>query len=157
MIKNFESLTSEELEKLRLGVSWIAVLIAGADGKIDSTEVSWASKIAKIRSYSGPDELQEFYENVYSDFGNKLPEIIENTPNDAKARTQIAVGKITELNAILAKLPNYIGALLYDSFVSFATHVAKASGGFLRIWSISHEEDKYIHLPMLEEITYHEE
>ncbi len=157
MIKNFESLSAEEFEKLRLGIAWIAVLIAGADGKIDSSEVTLASKIAKIRSYAGPEELIEFYTEVGSDFATKLPELIDNTPNDKKARTEIAVNKISELNPILAKLPNVIGALMYHSFVSFATHVAKASGGFIRIWSISHEEDKYINLPMLDEIVYVEE
>mmetsp|Transcript_23841 Transcript_23841/g.71138 ORF Transcript_23841/g.71138 Transcript_23841/m.71138 type:complete len:103 (-) Transcript_23841:2-310(-) len=98
MIKNFESLTAEEFEKLRLGIAWIAVLVAGADGKIDSSEVTWASKIAKIRSYAGPEELIEFYTEVGSDFATKLPELIENTPNDKKARTEIAVNKISELN-----------------------------------------------------------
>lgn len=157
MITNFETLTPEEFAKLKQGVAWIALLIAGADGKIDSSEVSWASKIAKIRSYAGPDLLIEFYNEVGKDFDPYLQSLIENSPKEIKARTSIAVDKLSELNPILSKLDQKIGALVYDSFVTFATHVAKASGGFLRIWSVSYEENKYIDLPMLDSIEYEEE
>ena len=157
MITNFETLTQAEFDKLTHGVAWIAVLIAGADGKIDSTEVSWASKIAKIRSYAGPDLLNDFYTEVGKDFEKNVADLIENSPKDTKARTAIAVEKVAELNPILAKLDTQMGALLYESFTSFATHVAKASGGFLRMWSVSYEENKYIDLPMLDKIEYVEE
>jgi len=157
MITNFETLTAAEYEKLRKSVAWVAVLIAGADGKIDSDEVSWASKIAKIRSYANPDILNEFYQAVGKDFDSHLQNIIENSPKDTKARTQIAVDKVAEVDAIIAKLSPYVSYKIYDSLKSFATHVAKASGGFLRMWSISHEEDKYVNLPMLTEVPYAEE
>ncbi len=152
MIKDFENLSSEEYQKLRQSVAWVAVLIAGADGKIDSDEISWASKIAKIRAYANPDVLHEFYQDVGTDFDQYLKEIIENSPSDTHTRTTIASDKIAELNPILAKLTPYIAYTMYRSLQTFALHVAKASGGFLRMWSVSHEEDKYINLPMLEEI-----
>lgn len=157
MIANFEMLTPEEFEKLRQGVTWITIMIAGADGKIDSEEVSWASKIAKIRSYAGPDLLNEYYVEVGKDFNEHLEELVANSSKDLKVRTAIAVDKVAELNPILAKLHPRIGALLYDSFVTFAMHVAKASGGFLRMWSVSYEENKYIDLPMLDKIEFVEE
>ena len=157
MIANFEMLTPEEFEKLRQRVTWITIMIAGADGKIDSEEVSWASKIAKIRSYAGPDLLNEYYVEVGKDFNEHLEELVANSSKDLKVRTAIAVDKVAELNPILAKLHPRIGALLYDSFVTFAMHVAKASGGFLRMWSVSYEENKYIDLPMLDKIEFVEE
>jgi hypothetical protein len=157
MIKDFENLSTEEYDKLRKSVAWVALLIAGADGKIDSEEISWASKIAKIRSYSNPDLLNEFYQDVASDFDTYFADIIENSSKDTKTRTTIASDKIAEINPILAKLTPYISYNVYKSLTSFATHVAKASGGFLRMWSISHEEDKYINLPMLVEIPFAEE
>ena len=157
MTTNFEVLSTEEFAKLKHGVAWIAVLIAGADGKIDSEEVSWASKIAKIRSYSNPELLNEFYTSAGVDFDAQLQNLVESLPKEAKSRTAIAVDKIAELEPILEKLDSQLAALLYNSFKTFATHVAKASGGFLRMWSISYEENKYINLPMLTERVYIEE
>lgn len=157
MISNFETLSPEEYSKLKKSVAWVALLIAGADGKIDSTEISWASKIAKIRSYSNPDELNEFYREVGADFDEQLLNLIEVTSNDSKERTAQAVEELTTLNPILAKLHPRTAYKLYVSLQSFATHVAKASGGFLRMWSVSYEENKYIDLPMLTPIEYTEE
>lgn len=157
MITNFETLSTEEFEKLRLSLAWVAVLIAGADGKIDSEEISWASKIAKIRSYASPDLLNEFYEKVGEDFDEYLQSLIENSPKDTNARASIAVDKLKELNPIIAKLSPMIAYSIYESLTSFATHVAKASGGFLRMWSISAEENKYVDLPMLDVVEKVEE
>lgn len=156
MITNFENLTAAEYEKLRTSVAWVALLISGADGKIDSEEISWASKIAKIRSYSGPEVLLEFYQEVGKDFDSYFQTIIEESPKETKTRSQIASDKIAELNPILAKCSPFIAYSVYKSLKTFATHVAKASGGFLRMWSISHEEDKYVDLPMLNEVPYAE-
>ncbi len=156
MAIGFENLTAQEYQKLIHSVAWVALLIAGADGKIDSEEITWASKIAKIRSYANPDELTEFYQDVATDFEEYFKSIIENSPKETKSRTAIASDKLSELNTILPKLPPYIAYSIYKSFQSFATHVAKASGGFLRMWSISHEEDKYVKLPMLEEVPFAE-
>ena len=152
MKTNFETLSAAEYEKLRQSVAWVAVLIAGADGKIDSDELSWASKIAKIRAYASPDILHDFYQDVGEDFDEYLQSIIDNSPQDSNARTTIASDKIAEIDPILAKLAPYIAFRVYDSLKSFAIHVAKASGGFMRMWSISHEEDKFIKLPMLTEV-----
>ena len=157
MIANFETLSPEEFAKLKKGVAWVALLIAGADGKIDSTEISWASKIAKIRSYANPELLNEFYRSVGEDFDAQLLELIEVTSNDAKERSAEAVSALTEIDPILGKLDPLVGYKVYVSLKSFATHVAKASGGFLRMWSISYEENKYIDLPMLTPIEYVEE
>jgi len=157
MVTSFETLSAEEFGKLKKGVAWIALLIAGADGKIDSTEISWASKIAKIRSYANPDLLNEFYREVGEDFDENLMNLIETSPNEKDERSKLAVDAISELNPILAKLEPLVGYKLYVSFKSFATHVAKASGGFLRMWSVSYEENKYIDLPMLTPIEYVEE
>ncbi len=157
MISNFETLSPEEFSTLKKSVAWVALLIAGADGKIDSTEVSWASKIAKIRSYANPDELNEFYREVGVDFDEQLLGLIESTSKDPKERTGQAVDALTALNDILAKLHPRTAYKLYVSLKSFATHVAKASGGFLRMWSVSYEENKYINLPMITPIEYTED
>jgi hypothetical protein len=53
---------------------------------------------------------------------------------------------------ILAHLDNNLAHKMYISLKSFAEHVAKASGGFLRFATISGHERKWINLPMIEPI-----
>ena len=60
--------------------------------------------------------------------------------------------KLASLNPILAKLENDIAVDLYESYLSFAVHVAKSSGGFLGMMSISAEEKELIGLTMLNKI-----
>lgn len=152
----FEVLSEEEMQNLRHSVAWVTILIAGADGHIDSKELEWAKKIEHIREYSSPEELEDFYAEVGKDFNEFLINKVEETNQDKEGRMALATSKIEALNPILAKLHPKYGAAIYKSLVSFARHVAKASGGFLRMWSIGYEENKYIKLPMLQEITYEE-
>jgi hypothetical protein len=62
--------------------------------------------------------------------------------------------RLTPLNDILAKLEPKVAAAMYDELKTFAKHVARASGGFLKMLSISHEERRWISLPMLREFTW---
>ena len=74
---------------------------------------------------------------------------IDTYPKDTSARNMKISDDLSLLNEIFPKLEIHFGAALYDSFVSFAKHVAKASGGFMGFWSISKEEKEFIELPML--------
>lgn len=153
----FTGINLEEQRQLVLGVSWITILIAGVDGHIDSEEIEWAEKIAKIRSYSLADRMHDFYQEVGKDFDENLKHIMEEQSGDKDARTKMASDEVEKLNPILQKMTKKEGAKLYDSFKSFAKHVAKSSGGFLGMWSISYEENKYMNLPMLEPIEWNPE
>jgi hypothetical protein len=152
MINHFGVISSEEYEDLKNAVSWITVLIAGADGKIDTTEIEWAQKLTQIRSFSIPSELVNYYKDVGVDFHERLHSIIESVPENVQEREEILTNKLAGLNPILAKLENHIGAEMYNSLRTFAKHVAKASGGFMRFFSISHEERNLMNLPMIHPI-----
>jgi len=150
--KMFAHIDDGELAKIIEATDLITVLIAGADGKIDDREVEWATKLTDIRSYAYAEELQDYYSAVGSDFEARLSSLIQSLPEDTQARNEEISSRLTDLNPILAKLDNSIGAILYDSYTSFAKHVAKSSGGFLRFASISREEKALIDLPMIEPI-----
>ena len=152
MTDHFEALTSEEYEDLKNAVCWITILIAGADGKIDTAETTWAEKIAQIRSYKIPSELLDYYKDVGEDFHERVHEMIDSLPQDTQTRQKILTDKLAGLNPILAKLDNEIGAEMYASYKSFAKHVAKASGGFLRFFSVSYEEKSLMDLDMIDPI-----
>ncbi len=153
----FKRLSTAEYDQLKEGVVLIAVLMAGADGKIEEEELSWAKRLSEIRGYSEPSLLNPFYEEVNMGFSKKLDAWIEKLPDDSNESLRILSSKIEQLNPILAKLDPRIGSELYNSYKSFASHIAKASGGFLRFFSVSGAEKKYVDLPMLNEIVFHEE
>jgi hypothetical protein len=108
--------------------------------------------VADIRSYSHYHELRSFYEKAHENFGEKIHDLIAELPDEVAERQQILSDKLEKLNGILAKLDTHTGHILYDSFVSFAHHVAKAAGGIIGIFTINHEEKKVINLPMLKPI-----
>ncbi|NNF33678.1 MAG: hypothetical protein HKN68_06200 [Saprospiraceae bacterium] len=155
MTEEYKVLSQEEYETLKNAISWITILVAGADDNIDPQETEWAEKLANIRAFSLDEELKSYYTDVGVDFQERLHKMIADMPDDKDERAEILTKELSKLNPILAKLETSVGALLYESFTSFAKHVAKASGGFLRFFSISAEEKKVIQLNMIDPIEYH--
>jgi len=149
---SIDNLDKSDQQLLESAVAQVAVLIAAADGEVDEQEASWAEKITKIRSYSGPESLQDYYKRVGLTFDKQFHSLLETLPPETEARLTELSNRLAQLNPILAKLDNDTAYDLYMSLTSFAKHVAKASGGFLRMWSINTEEKKYIDLPMIEPI-----
>lgn len=150
-------LNDTEKSQLLEAIPAITVLIAGADGEIDQDEKDWAAKITNIRSFANNELLHDFYEAVGNDFESSLNAVLDAAPKTTDQRTEFLSEKLSSLNPILAKLDPKVGHLLYKDFVSFAKHVARASGGFLRIGAISSAEKKLIPLSMLHAIEYSDE
>ena len=157
MLDSFLGINEGEKHQLIDAIAQITVLVAGADGTIDTTEVSWAEKLTKIRAYSNDELLNEYYGYVGDEFESKLNELIKELPEEVDARNAVLTERISSINSILAKLDNLHASSLYSSFVSFAEHVAKASGGFLRMWNVSSEEKAVMSLPMLDVVERIEE
>ena len=151
----FETLLPEEYDLLKDAIPLITILIAGADGNIDSDERSWAEKVTSIRSYSLPEEYRGYYEEVGKSFGAHLDQLVAELPENVVDRQMEITRRMSPLNGILGKLETKVAAAIYDEWRSFAKHVARASGGFLKFWSISREEKKWIGLPMLQTFTWH--
>nr|HMP30526.1 hypothetical protein [Saprospiraceae bacterium] len=72
MIEKFSVLNEQEFQKLLSAVSEITILIAGADGKIDKEETTWAKKVAAIRTYKMHSDLLPFYQELGKSFANDL-------------------------------------------------------------------------------------
>lgn len=157
MIEGFEAINKEQFETCKEAIAWITILIAGSDGEIDHTETEWAEKLTKIRSYSSPMDLSDFYKEVGKDYAAVMARLLERMPSDTTERTALLTRKLNQLNDILPRLDNTTGYHLYKSYKSFAHHVAKASGGFLGFFSVSPEEKKLIDLPMINPVELYEE
>jgi len=145
----FELLSDEHREILSDALPLITILVAGADDNIDEQELNWAEKLTHIRTYAEPAELNEYYTHVEVGFEQKVDEFIKSLPTNISSREEILTEKLSLLNEVFSCLPNKVAFTLYESFTSFAKHIAKASGGFLRFGSISSSEKKWIALPMI--------
>lgn len=156
MTQEFNGLNEEEYGQLKEAVSLITVLMAGADGDIDQKEKDWAAKVTQIRSYSLPDGLKDFYQDVGEDFDESLKAAIGRYEGDTSQRNEAIANELAKLNEIFPKIENRIAASrLYESLVSFAEHVAKASGGFLSWGKINADEKRLLGLTMIDPVEEH--
>ncbi len=159
MMLPFKGLTESEVKALQEAIPLITVLIAGADGQIDPQEISWSKKVTEIRAYASPFEsLKEMYKDVGRTFEDDLAHLIQSLPNDVGRRQAVITDRLSGVNEVLSKLQDpFLSYQVYKDFTSFARHVAKASGGFLGIGSISRAEARLIDLPMVNPIAKPEE
>ena len=96
--------------------------------------------------------MKPYYEKVGENYAEKLNGLIESLPQGRDERQQQLGAELSKLNPILEKLDRHIGHLMYNTFISFAKHVAKASGGVIGMFSIGAEEKKVVELPMINAI-----
>lgn len=157
MIDRFKQIKEEEFTQLKDAVALITILVAGADGEINQHEKEWAAKITDIRSYSGPAVLQEFYEQVGADYEDRVEFYIKKYNFPVKERQQKIAEELSKVNEIFLKLPQDLSAHIYKSYISFASHVAKSSGGFLGFFSVSEAEKNVIGLSMINPVDFPEE
>ncbi len=150
-------LSDAEKDQLLDAIPLITILIAGADGEIDKQEKEWATKLTKIRSFANAELLHDYYHEVGLTFESKLDSFVDSLPSSQEDRTKLISEKVSLLNPILSKLDPKVSYSLYKDFISFAKHVAQASGGFLRFGSISSAEKKLIPLTMLDKVEYIDE
>ena len=149
MIPEFKKLDAYEKQLLYEAIPLITVLIACADGEMTHQERNWSEKVTRIRSYSYHESLRPFYLNVGKDYQEKLDHWLKVLPLNVDRRTEIISAKLSQLNKILPKLDKKFAWLYYTSLLSFAKHVAKATGGFLGIASINYKEHKLLGLDMI--------
>jgi hypothetical protein len=154
MTDQFKKLSKHEWELLVDAIPLIGILIAGADGEIDEEELDWSKKITHIRSYKLKGSLKSYYEEVDRNFETKFMHFSEVLPSGAGERGEIISEKLRHLNPILAKLDTDLSYKLYKGFLSFADHVAKASGGVIGFFAVNKEEAKLLSLPMIDPIYF---
>lgn len=149
MLEGFQHLSGDEIDALVEAPVLITVLVGAADGELDREERGWSDRLMQARTYSKPHLVNEYYRIVADKFLEKLDQELERLPAGVDERSEAIAVRLGALNPILAKLDVHLGTTLYKSFIVLAQETAKASGGFLRIGSISAAEHKWVQLPML--------
>lgn len=157
MTPYFDMLSEAEYQQLKDALAIITIYIAGADGSIEKEEMEWAEKVTEIRSYKMSEDLLGFYQELNADFHEKVNSYLKKLPATTEARNAEIESMLAALNPIMAKLDIKVGAHLYNSYKSFATHVAKATGGFLGFFSISPKEKALLGLTMITPIISEDE
>lgn len=151
MIEEFKTLRDDEIEVLLKAPVYVAVLIAGADSKIDKSEIEQAVKVAESKQSRAREQLLEFYKEVGAGFEDKLNHAIDELPSGVEERNEAITQELRKLNHILPKIDSAYAIKLHASLKDMAKKIAEASGGVLGYMSVSYEEAKLMDLPMLED------
>ena len=149
MIVEFEGLESEEVDALLKAPILVSILLAGADDKIDKSEIKEAVNVAEAKRKKARKNLLEYYALASEDYEDKLKFILSQYPAEASARNPLIVAELEKLNEIFDKLDKSFAKELYQSLKDIAKKIAEASGGILGYMSVGYEESKFIDLKML--------
>lgn len=146
-IQAFSALSQEETERLLRAPAMVAVLIAGADERIDKREENWANKLVHYRTFTSEDELHDYYQAVSQRFEQDLKKLTAQwTPSQNETLQQ----EIADLKPIVGKLDTRYAKLLKQSWRTLAYKVAEASGGLVGFGAVDSQERKVVDLPMLD-------
>lgn len=146
----YMALDKQEWEQLVALPIYIALLIAGADGTIDSAEIKRAIDFSKSATSLSDQEIINFYCDVHQDFEDKLKVVAANLPVDREEREELLIDRIKNVNMILTKIEKPHACALYASFKRMAKKIATASGGILGWGSVGKEESRLLDLQMLD-------
>ena len=151
MIEEFKTLRDDEIEVLLNAPVLVSILIAGADDKIDSSEIKQAVEIANNKQSRAREQLIDYYKEVGKDFHAKFVQYADKMPKDATSRTEQITQELRKLNHILPKIDQNFAIKLHASLKDMAKKVAEASGGLLGYMSVSYEEAKLMELKMIDD------
>ncbi len=149
MIAEFNALNNEEIETMLAVPILVTILIAGADGQIDKSEVREAISLAKLKQKKARPDLIDYYREVGTDFEDKLKVMIQQFPGDAQERNPLIIEELSKLNSILPKLGDNFAIEFYASIKDLAKKIAESSGGILGYMAVGYEESKLIELKMI--------
>lgn len=149
MINYLDPLSEEEKLFLQKAPVLVSILIAGADNKIDKSEIKEALRISRYKPIKARILLKNFYSSIGDEFEYNLIEEIASLPREARKRTPMIVEELGKLNTILPKLDRKFAIQFYESMKDIAKKIAKASGGVLGYISVDYAELKLMELKMI--------
>ena len=148
-VQEFENLREDEIQIMLKAPVYVAILIAGADGKIDKSERKEAVDVARSRQSRAREQLVEYYKAVGETFENDFNALVDSLPDDVKDRNTDIEQELRKLNFILPKIDRVFAIKLYASLKDLAKKIAEASGGVLGYLSVSYEEKTLMDLKMI--------
>lgn len=148
MLREFGALDSREIELMLKAPILVCMLVAGADGKIDSRETNKAIAVTRRKAKSS-DVLWQYFSVASEDFEEKIRILLQDYPDEASRRSEILVEELAQLNDVLPRVATSFQKPFYSLLLELAREVATSSGGLLGYRAIDKEEAKYIGLSMI--------
>ena len=149
MIPEFSKLNDAEIELMLKAPFLVCILIAGADGRIDTKEIKGAIAIAQ-KNIKVKGELTGYFKELSQDFEDKLKITIQGYPYESTQRTPLLIEELAGLNGLWSKLSSSFATAYYQALRDIAEKIASSSGGLLGIKSVGSEEARYIQLSMVQ-------
>jgi hypothetical protein len=153
MIPELEALREDEIQVLLDAPVYVAILIAGADGKIDKSERKEAIEVARNKQSRAREQLSDFYKIVGEKFEENFTRLVDTLPSGTDARIQAITIELRKLNFILPKLDKNFAIKFHASLKDLAKKIAEASGGVLGYLSVSYEEAQLMELKMIKDLS----
>lgn len=149
MIEELKNLTNNEKEIMYKVPILVSILIAGADGTIDRSEIKQAVSLSKTKQSKARPGLINYYKEAGQDFEDKLKIMMQQYPVSAQERNPLIIDELKTLNDILPKLDSKFAVEFYESIRDMAKKIAESSGGVLGYMAVGYEESKLIGLDMI--------
>lgn len=149
MNSEFQNLSEAEIHLLYKAPLLVALLISGADNNIDHKEMHKAINTIKEDAHNQRNHVMELYSEIASDIEEKLNLMINEYPETAAERNPAISKELDSVSSILKKLNKAYAIVYYQTIRDLALAVAKSSGGFLGLNSVSKEEASWVELPMI--------
>ena len=127
----------------------VGVLIAGADGNIDDHEQKKLTNLLFSKARKHGTFLESLYLKLASNLNIYLIEIIHSYSQIPDERNREIIRRLGKLNEILPKVDPKFAKHYYDSLRDIAKKIAKASGGYFGLNSVSKLEKKFVMLSMI--------
>lgn len=147
-VEQLSHLDAAEQDLMLRTPALVAVLVAGADHKIDKKETALSAKLVHYRTFTSDEQLHAYYQACEARFEDDLNALLADW-NEVTSGGEIA-DELKQLNTILPKVDATYAGLLKDSWRSMAKRVAEASGGLFGMGSIDGQEAVVVDLPMIE-------
>ena|SRR5690606_41613550 len=151
MLYQLEKLNEEEKELVLNAPAYITILIAGADNDITEAEIRRSLQLVHVKTYSESLEIRDLYQEIDHDFESRLNNLIDELPKTLEEREKVLIEELSKLNRIFHLIDERLSHKYYLSLLSFSAYIARAAGGVFGIDRVSFREEKFVHLPMIED------
>ncbi len=145
-----KTLSDAERERLLDVPIYITLYVGVADGTLDHEEVEWGEHIAEFRAQQEDALLARYWSDVDARFRKRFYQLrselgVEpDRPVDASSVMPQIEDRLRAVPPLYEKLPEGFAFELYESWRSYARHIARASGGILGFGAVTGEEERAI-------------
>src|SRR6478609_11963673 len=123
MIKQFNNLTPLEYDMLIKAPILISVLVSCSEKQVNKTQKNDAIKLAHLRTFTAPPELQQYYSEVDRIFKKEFEASLKNYYPFDEEKLATLIDSLQTTKQVIKKLPADYAKVLTRSLESYTTHV----------------------------------